>query len=215
MALVSSPLLSMGASGQIGKSLVFGSWKGRKTVRSYTIPGNPKSAGQVETRTTFQWVHDAYKQLGIDAQKAWTLKAAQMKITGPNAFMSINLPLLKTSTDAHEIQFICEVNGGVAAAAPALTPGTAQIAATLTAPALPTGWSITKAVFCALKETDPHGEDETMGLLTMTKTSTPWTVTFTGLTTGSVYIVGGSFWFARSPTVDAFGVSSNATATPT
>jgi len=37
-----APLLSLGASGQIGKSLVFFGWKGLDVVREYVIPSNTK-----------------------------------------------------------------------------------------------------------------------------------------------------------------------------
>lgn len=50
MAKVKSPLMSFSASGQIGKSLVFATWKGIADVRQYVVPANPKSAGQVSQR---------------------------------------------------------------------------------------------------------------------------------------------------------------------
>lgn len=50
MAKLKAPLLSLGASGQIGKSLVFFPWKGVDAVREYVVPANPKSAGQLTQR---------------------------------------------------------------------------------------------------------------------------------------------------------------------
>jgi len=50
MAKVKSPLLSLSASGQIAKSLVFSSWKGIADVRQYVIPANPKSDDQKTQR---------------------------------------------------------------------------------------------------------------------------------------------------------------------
>lgn len=207
MATVTSPLMSMGARGQIGKSLVFSAWKGTKTVRSYVIPANPNSAAQQVTRTTFQWVHDAYKNMSADVQAAWLLKAAQQKITGPNAWMSVNLPLLKASTDASQIQFICEVNGGPSFAPPTSALTTGQCVLTFVPPALPAGWSITELIGVCLKSVNPHGEDEAMDVRFATKTATPWTATFTGLTAATQYVVGGSFKYARSASVNAYSVS--------
>lgn len=46
MAKLKAPLLSLGASGAIGKSLVYFSWKGLDCVREYVVPANPKTAGQ-------------------------------------------------------------------------------------------------------------------------------------------------------------------------
>jgi len=50
MAKLKAPLLSLGASGAIGKSLVFFNWKGIDAVREYVVPSNPKSTSQVTQR---------------------------------------------------------------------------------------------------------------------------------------------------------------------
>lgn len=50
MAKLKAPLLSLGAAGQLGKSLVFFGWKGIDAVREYVIPSNPKSTLQVAQR---------------------------------------------------------------------------------------------------------------------------------------------------------------------
>ncbi len=46
MAKLKGPLFSLGASQQLGKSLVFFSWKGLNVVREYVIPSNPRTSGQ-------------------------------------------------------------------------------------------------------------------------------------------------------------------------
>ena len=50
MAKVTSPLMSLSASGAFGGALVFGKWKGRNTVRQLVTPANPMSLSQVEAR---------------------------------------------------------------------------------------------------------------------------------------------------------------------
>jgi len=46
VAKLKAPLLSLGASGAIGKSLVFFGWKGLDVVREYVVPANPKTDAQ-------------------------------------------------------------------------------------------------------------------------------------------------------------------------
>lgn len=46
MAKLKAPLLSLGASGAIGKALVFFPWKGIDAVREYVVPSNPKTTAQ-------------------------------------------------------------------------------------------------------------------------------------------------------------------------
>ena len=50
MAKLKAPLLSLGASGAIGKSLVFFGWKGLDVVREYVVPSNPQSDDQITQR---------------------------------------------------------------------------------------------------------------------------------------------------------------------
>ncbi len=63
MALLKAPLLSLGAAGQLAKSLVYFSWKGLNVVREYVVPSNPQTALQVTQRgylaAAVQLVHDA------------------------------------------------------------------------------------------------------------------------------------------------------------
>jgi len=50
MAKLKAPLMSLGAAGAIGKTLVFFGWKGLDVVREYVIPANPKTAAQTTQR---------------------------------------------------------------------------------------------------------------------------------------------------------------------
>lgn len=46
MAKLKAPLLSLGASGQLAKTLVFFPWKGLNVAREYIIPSNPQTTPQ-------------------------------------------------------------------------------------------------------------------------------------------------------------------------
>ena len=54
MAKLKAPLLSLGASGQIGKSIVFFPWKGLDVAREYVVPANPQTTLQITQRTYFE-----------------------------------------------------------------------------------------------------------------------------------------------------------------
>lgn len=53
MARVTGPLMSMEASGTIGKTLTFANWVGRQYVRRWTRPSNPQTADQMDQRNAF------------------------------------------------------------------------------------------------------------------------------------------------------------------
>jgi len=50
MAKLKGPLFSLGASGQLGKAIVYLPWKGLDLAREYVVPANPKTALQVAHR---------------------------------------------------------------------------------------------------------------------------------------------------------------------
>lgn len=51
MAKLKGPLFSLGASQQLGKTLVYFGWKGLDVVREYVVPANPQTALQVTQRS--------------------------------------------------------------------------------------------------------------------------------------------------------------------
>jgi len=51
MAKVTGPLMSLGASGSVAKTITFSIWKGRPYVRELVTPSNPRTEVQVETRS--------------------------------------------------------------------------------------------------------------------------------------------------------------------
>lgn len=53
MARVTGPLMSMEASGTIGKTLTFANWVGRQYVRRWTRPSNPQTQDQMDQRNAF------------------------------------------------------------------------------------------------------------------------------------------------------------------
>lgn len=85
MAKLKAPLLSMGAAGQLGKTLVFFPWKGLNVAREYVTPANPNTALQVTQRgyvtAAVAMIHAAQAlavdPLNADDIMAYTLLANQ------------------------------------------------------------------------------------------------------------------------------------------
>lgn len=95
MAKVTGPLMSMDASGQLGKALVFAKWKGQNYVRQYVIPMNPNSVDQVAIRGIVGAASVAWKNgatvgaIAIDAayKLAYNTAAAGSGMSGFNLFI--------------------------------------------------------------------------------------------------------------------------------
>lgn len=67
MAKTRAPLFSMEARNQIGKQLVYFPWKGIDSVRSYVVPANPRTAGQVAQRNKMSLVVEQIQALRVHA----------------------------------------------------------------------------------------------------------------------------------------------------
>lgn len=92
MAKVTGPLLSMGASGKLADTLVFGKWKGVDVARQYVVPANPNTAAQSTQRgfmtaAVAAW-HDATNVLSATDKAAWNRYAGALDsaMSGFNAF---------------------------------------------------------------------------------------------------------------------------------
>lgn len=85
MARVTGPLMSMEASGTIGKTLTFANWVGRQYVRRWTRPSNPQTQDQMDQRNAFSvigvGVSWANKSLQINSSTTKTDEAAYREKT--------------------------------------------------------------------------------------------------------------------------------------
>lgn len=214
MSKTTAPLLSFDAAGQIAKTMVFSRWKGISYARRYVVPANPKSAEQLLTRTAFSWLQNAWKYAPTTLQAAFDAYASSQQMTGRNAFTKFNLASLRTAANLDLLVFSPGARSGLIAADMVLTPGDDQITVALTAPTLPTGWTISKGVAVAIEQQDPNtgvAFDQTAG----EDASDPYSIVLTGLLDATTYVVGGWFEFVRPDGLTAYGQSLNDTALTT
>jgi len=102
MAKTQAPFLSLGAKGQLAKTVVASSWKGIKTMRQYVVPANPRTSAQVAHRSLFAAIVSLWKKAIVAAADiaAWNRLALQTgkPQSGFNAFTSSILPFLQYVT---------------------------------------------------------------------------------------------------------------------
>ena len=85
MVRVKAPLMSLSASGTVGKSITFSNWKGRDYVRRHAIPANPKSGLQVGVRSVFGFLTKDFTNLSAGDISDWEDLAAAENLTALNA----------------------------------------------------------------------------------------------------------------------------------
>jgi hypothetical protein len=88
MAVVSAPLMSLGASGQLGGAIVYSSWKGRPVVRQLVTPSNPKSAKQSARRAMMRFLTQAWAALSGTNHASWDTLAKATNIAPINAYVA-------------------------------------------------------------------------------------------------------------------------------
>jgi hypothetical protein len=95
MAKLIGPLHSLEASGQFGKSLVFGKWKGINVVRKYVIPtyrntDEQKAVRDIVVDASLAWKEEdtiGAVEIDSDYKAAYDLAAAGSAMSGFNLFI--------------------------------------------------------------------------------------------------------------------------------
>lgn len=196
MSKVTAPLLSFGASGQIAKSMVFGSWKGISYTRRYVVPANPQSTEQTLTRNTFSFLNDVFKVAPASFRDPWTRYAVGKPLTDRNAFLKFNNGLLREEVSLDGMWMSPGAFGGLSAVFTA-TPGNDLITVAITPPdPLPPGWSIVRGVAAAIKEQDPQAPTD-FDVVVGTDTSDPYSIVL-ALESATEYAVAGWLVYQRS-----------------
>lgn len=95
MAVIRAPLLSLDASGNVGRAITFSHWKGRNVLRKRVIPANPKSGLQVGVRAGLRVSATKYKTLTATNKANWLVLAKPTKITPANAMQRFNQPRIR------------------------------------------------------------------------------------------------------------------------
>ncbi|OIQ09920.1 hypothetical protein MOOR_07620 [Moorella thermoacetica] len=113
MAKVTAPLMSLDASGALGKALVFAKWKGINYARRYFVPMNPNTANQERVRGYFTRAVTSWQGESPETRAMWNSAVRGRPLTGMNYYL------------AQYIKYLSSHNGQ-APATPFLPPGQQQ-----------------------------------------------------------------------------------------
>ncbi len=207
MSKVTAPLLSFGGSGQIGKSLVFGTWRGIPTVRRFVIPANPRTAGQQLTRDTFRMLNAAWLNAPASVVAPWSAAATGQAFTDRNKFVGDNVRLLRSQPDLANMVVSSGARGGLNPSSVLFTPASDSIDVTVTAPTPPSGWSLTSVEAAAIPDQAP---DATFSgpWVAASEPDTVTPVSLTGLDASTDYLVAGWLVWTKPNGQTAYSVST-------
>lgn len=194
MAKTTGPLMSLDASGTIGKTLTFSKWRGVKYVRQRVIPENPNTSAQVLTRSVFSWLVEAWKLAPTLLVTPWDTHALGRAFTGRNAFIGANVAAMRSETDIDNLIGSPGARGGLPPATLVATDGTGKIVVTVTPPAVPTGWTLDALQAACFPAGNP--QNALSGVwVAAEEVSTPWEVVdLPSIATGTYQVVGWLEW---------------------
>ena len=160
MAKLTGPLLSFGATGQIAKTMVVGTWRGIDYARQYVVPANPRTTAQQANRTRFALLREMWKLAPAEVRAPWTAFATGRKFLNFNAFVGENNRLLVGETDLQSAIMSPGARGGLPPVSftASTGSGSGEIDGDIVAPTqLPDGWSISQWGMAAVVDQDPTG----------------------------------------------------------
>lgn len=159
-AVTGGPLFSLRAAGQLGKAIVYSTWKGIEYVRKYVVPSNPNSAAQQATRNVFRSLNNMWNRSSTYFRAAWGYVASGRPFTDRNAFFGDNISAMVGGgvADANLNNMIFSRGAGNA-----LPPSTVvnsdaggqALQAVVTAPTAPAGWTLVAAITACVLQGDP------------------------------------------------------------
>lgn len=214
MARTDSPLLSLGARGAIGKSIVFGEWRGVKYARTFVVPSNPDTVEQGKTRGVFSYASSYWKMSPADAKLPWNEYAKGRKFLGRNAMVGQNIESMRGDANNNDLVGSPGVKSGPVLASVGAISGTPSGSIDLTAGlgTIPNGWTTTRVVWLLARQQDPM--DSFIGQVVVGEdATTPYAVTVTGLTAGQIYVITAFAEYTTDKGQYAAGPSLNTTAT--
>lgn len=174
MAKITGPLLSLGASGTIAKTITYSKWRGVDYVRQRVVPENPNTAAQALTRNAFSWLVEAWKLAPTLLVTPWDTHALGRAFTGRNAFIGQNVAVLRPETDLLLLIGSPGARGGLPPNTFTAADGTGKITCTFDPPAVPTGWTLDAAQAACFPDGSPQAALSGVWIAAE-ETSTPWT----------------------------------------
>lgn len=157
MAKLTGPLLSMGARGSLGKTMVMSKWRGVAYARQHVVPTNPNTLAQQTVRKTFALLREMWKIAPAPVLDVWNAFAQGRPFTGVNKWVGENVRVLNGQTVMDNVIFSPGAKGGPAPVSFLAEAGSAEgeVDVTFVIPTVPNGWTLDSIVAAAFNDQNP------------------------------------------------------------
>lgn len=211
MAKTTGPLLSMGARGSLGKTLVASVWRGVPYMRQHVVPTNPNTVAQQRVRGCFALLREMWKNAPAEVIDSWNAFAQGRKFLGLNKWVGENVRVLNNEVDMNNIIWSPGAKGGPAPTSFVAVTGAGAagtVATTFVYPTAPTGWSVNSIVVAGCNDQNPT--DFFTGPFVAAQAAAPaTTLSLGGLGAGEDCQVGGWLVWNKPDGSLAYSVSLN------
>jgi len=193
MPRTTGPLLSFSAQGSVGKTITYDKWRGIATARRWSQPAQPRTAPQLNTRTVISGLSQIWKMANTVLTDPWEAQALGKPTTARSAWIERNAKLCIASGETGTLQATPAASKVLPVTVSATTVLHQELRVTVTPSPTPAGWTFVHIAGWALWWSS-------FATITDWRTSTsieatfPYTLEFTGLTTGTTYRM---FCYAR------------------
>jgi len=205
------------ASGRFGGT-VHTNWKGIDVVRRFAKPSNPNTGFQQTVRAQFTALTLMYTLQPTNVRAAWVAFAVGKPFIPRNAWIGKNQSSLVGDGTTAAMTMTPGDSSTIPPVSVVVTPGATDLSCAVTAPAAPSGWTLTSAIACAIPT---NSLDTIVGDLTAhtiveaSDVTNPYVCDITGLVNGVPYDV---FVFLKWTAPDLsvrYSASIHSTGTPT
>jgi len=207
MAKITGALLSLGASGTIGKTLTASRFRGQPYMRQRVVPANPRTVEQTLTRALFTNASNIWKNGPALFTAPWDRAAQGQVKLGRNIMIGRYTADLRLAANLSTMVFSPGAKGGVAPTSVVAVGGALQIVVTIVPPAPPTGWTITSCIAACIKDGAPDALTSYAMVAGEDLVAAPYEVTLAGLAAATLYAVGGWVKYAKPDLSVAYGPS--------
>jgi hypothetical protein len=121
------------------------------------IPGNPQTAAQTTTRTTFATLREMWKLLATDGRAPWDAFATGRQFLGLNAFVGENMRVVRGDANFNDFLGSPGARGGLppTSMVGSTGSGSGEVDATFVLPTPPAGWTQDNIIAMAFPDQDP------------------------------------------------------------
>lgn len=178
------------ASGRFG-GVVASQWKGVDLFRGFAPPSNPNTQAQQDIRISFTNLNRLYSISGTYLKAAWDSYAAGRPLIGRNHWLGLNVSAIAGDANLDNLTLVPGDASTIPPASITATPGDDQITVACTAPAIPSGWSLTAAIAAVIPNFNNTAlvPVSSMAEAENRDTSSPYSIVFTGLLSATIYQV--------------------------